>query len=186
MVDLFLEADGVKTEGDAAGKSFAGALQHNSTYLEGVGENSRRQFRAEWAKLIRAESKVYVRLVQPVSDNAHCEAIRRIADSLSDNFGKILKGPLRFGTSQKALNLYLKYLWRLGNCTTPPPHCPVDSIVLAEAKIHGAWTKCNSERQYMEWIEALRMKAQPQCLAEWEYRVWLQRALKKRSASVCS
>src|SRR6266852_4349958 len=58
--DTFLEEDNVKTEGDAVTKSFAGALQHNPTYREGVSEGRRKEFRTEWAKLIREESHCYV------------------------------------------------------------------------------------------------------------------------------
>jgi len=181
--DTFLEEDNVKTEGDAVTKSFAGALQHNPTYREGVSEGRRKEFRTEWAKLIREESHCYVQPTEPISDIQHCEAIRRISESLSLRFEGILKkGRLRYGTSQKAMNLYLKYLWRLGKAATPP-HCPIDSIVLGKGRISGAWTKCDSEKQYMEWIDALRIRAESLCLAEWEYQVWLDGALKKRSTA---
>src|SRR5438094_8884798 len=116
--DVFLGLDGVKTEGDALAKSFQGALQRNPTYREGVAEAKRKEFRAEWAKLIREESCCYFQPAQPVSDIQHCETIRRVSENLSRRFEKILEeGRLRFGTSQKALNLYLKYLWRLGKVT---------------------------------------------------------------------
>jgi hypothetical protein len=38
---------------------------------------------------------------------------------------------MRIGLAQKALNLYLKYLWCLGEIHEPP-HCPLDSIVLGQ------------------------------------------------------
>jgi hypothetical protein len=184
--DPFLKADGVKTEGDAVTMSFKGALQRNRTYREGVREGRRKEFRTEWAKLIREESNRYVQPAQPISDIQHCEAIRRIAESLSHRFEEILEdGRLRYGTSQKAFNLYLKYLWRLGKAATPP-HCPLDSIVLAKGKVSGAWTKCDSQKQYMGWITALRTISASPCLAEWEYQVWLQGALNKRSQATQS
>jgi hypothetical protein len=177
----FLEVDGVSTEEDAMVKSFQGALQRNLTYQKGVGEGRKKEFRTEWARLIREESHSYVQPAQAISDIQHCEAIRRISEGLSQKFGSILVGGrLRYGTSQKALNLYLKYLWRLGE-TVMPPHCPLDSIVLAKGGVIGAWTKCDSETQYMQWIDALRMRAASLSLAEWEYQVWLEGALKKRS-----
>jgi hypothetical protein len=121
MGDRFLELDRVQTEGDAMTKSFAGALQRNPTYRKGVSERKKKEFRAEWAKLIRQESQRYVQPAQPILDDQHCAAIRSISKRLSDNFADILRdGRLRFGTSQKALNLYLKYLWRLGNVEAPP------------------------------------------------------------------
>ena len=59
-------------------------------------------------------------------------------------FGQYLSGGhLRYGTSQKALNLYLKFLWRPGKATTPP----FDRVVLTAGGIDGVWTKCDSAKQ---------------------------------------
>ena len=92
---------------------------------------------------------------------------------MSQAFSHVLVGDrLRYGTSQKAFNLYLKYLWRLGQIPSPP-HCPVDRIVLANAGIDGTWTESDSEGEYRKWIAVLRSKANPLSLAEWEYRIWL-------------
>jgi len=85
---------------------------------------------------MRAAAKKYS---QSVSDAEHFEAIGRIAQTLSARHGSILKGGrFRYGTAQKAFNLYLKFLWRLGQIPTPP-HCPVDGIVLSAAGIEGSW-----------------------------------------------
>jgi len=147
------------------------ALQHNKTYRTGSDYRTRDVFRTDWAKFIVEEAQRYA---QPVSDVQHCEAIQRISDSLRGRFGQLLSdGHLRFGTSQKALNLYLKFLWRLKKAPTPP-HCPVDSIVLHAGGINGKWTKCDSVEQYMGWIDTLRAKAKPLCLAEWEHGIWLR------------
>jgi hypothetical protein len=43
-------------------------------------------------------------------------------------FGNICKGKINFGIAQKMLNLYLKYMWSLGNIQEPP-HFPVDRII---------------------------------------------------------
>ena len=163
--------------------SLLAALQRNKTYRDGLAEWRRSQFRAEWASLIRKEFQRYAKSRSPVSDGEHCETIRRISDALACRFGAFLVGGrLRFGTSQKAFNLYLKYLWRLGVISTPP-HCPVDGIVLTEAGVSGSWTKCDAEGEYMAWISRLSTEAQPQCLTDWEYDVWLRLAPKKRLAA---
>jgi hypothetical protein len=172
--DRFLEADGVKTEEDAMRWSLNAAVQQRAGGKVYRNDEGRPEFRSDWAKLIREESQPYSQPTQPVSDVQHCAAIRRISDTLSLRFGaSLIDGRLRYGTSQKAFNLYLKCLWRMRKAATPP-HCPVDRIVLSAAGIDGAWTKCDSEEQYVEWINKLRRKAMPLCLAEWEYQVWLQ------------
>jgi len=171
MIDPFLQAVGVHTEERAIRESLLSALGRNKTYRDGPDDGIRIAFRTAWATLIRDESRTYA---QPVSDSQHCEIIQRISDTLSSTFGELLiDGRLRYGTSQKALNLYLKYLWRLEIITATPPHCPVDRQVLTAGGIDGTWTKCDSEKQYMEWIGMLRVKAKPLCLAEWEYGIWM-------------
>jgi|SRR5271157_264812 len=171
MTDPFLAETRVSTVESAMSNALQAALQHNKTYRSGSDDGMRDAFRAEWAKFIREESQRYT---QPVSDVQHCEAIKRISDRLQGRFGQLLSdGHLRYGTSQKALNLYLKFLWRLGKAATPP-HCPVDRIVLNAGGIDGVWTKCDSEKQYMGWISTLRIKAKPLCLAEWEHQIWLR------------
>jgi hypothetical protein len=161
---------GVKSAERAMKESLSSALGHNPTYREEEVGNERVQFRAEWAKLIREESGRYT---EPLGDDAHCQAILRISKALSDNFGNILLGgQLRFGTSQKAFNLYLKYVWQLESRTVPPPHCPVDRVMLELVGVRAAWTQCNSVAEYMTWIHRLRAKAHPLPLAMWEDKVW--------------
>ena len=131
-------------------------------------------FRAEWARLLREESRSYEQPNGSILDSQHCDAIRRIADALSQNCGSsLIDGRLRFGTSQKAFNLYLKYLWRMGRVATPP-HCPVDRVVLHEVDIDGSWTKCDNENEYMGWIGVIKNKAGSSGVAEWEHRIWLK------------
>jgi hypothetical protein len=179
MNDRFLEAVGVKTEEAAMQDSLKSALgvrRGAKVYGRADIGDERSLFRAEWARLIRDESKRYInpaRGAQP-SDAEHCQAIQRISRNLSARFAECLvNGHVRFGISQKAFNLYLKYLWCL-DIAPMPPHCPIDGIVLAAGRIEASWTKCDSEQQYMEWIHALRDKARPRSLAEWEDQVWLR------------
>jgi hypothetical protein len=180
--DRFLEEDGVKSERDAMQKTLEGALQRNKTYKDGVGEPKRKQFREKVAELIRCGAQPYIQSSEPIADAEHCAAIQIIVDELSGEFGACLTGDrLRFGTAQKGFNLYLKYLWRMGKTSVPPPHCPIDSIVLNEGKIKGTWTKCDSAEQYMNWIMQLRTIAHSRSLAEWEYRCWEKPTSRKRT-----
>ncbi len=124
--------------------------------------------------LIREESKPYQKPAQPVSDEQHCAAISRISDSLSSKFGELLvDGRLRFGTSQKAFNLYLKYRWALGEAAMPP-HCPIDRVVLERVGMTANWTKSDSCEEYMGWIHKIRESL---TVAKWENEVWLRWSL---------
>jgi hypothetical protein len=174
MEDAFLAVTGVRTEADALREARNSALQQrrNKVYCrKSVAE--RDVFRAELERFMRSESTRYT-TPAPTSDSEHCAAIRRISDGLSAKFGGILEGGrFRYGTAQKALNLYLKFLWRLGLLgAANPPHCPVDSTVLRAAGLSGSWTASDSEEEYIGWINLIRRVASPNSLADWEYGIW--------------
>lgn len=156
-------------------ESLKAALQQrqNRVYSRDEVGDERSSFRSALSQAIRNECTRYT---MTVGDSEHNAAIRNISDGLSRRFAPILKDQrLRYGTSQKAFNLYLKFLWRMGKIRTPP-HCPVDSIVLSAAGIIGSWTQNDSEQEYIRWIDALKKKANPLCLSDWEYEVWLRGA----------
>src|SRR5690242_6379724 len=132
--------------------------RRNKVYCRDEVGNERETCRGELRSLMRVTARRYG---QPVSDTEHFAAIRGISDSLSASFGSILNGGrFRYGTAQKVLNLYLKFLWRLGQIITPP-HCPVDGIVLSAAGIEGRWTHSDNEAEYVGWIKMLRQRASP-------------------------
>jgi hypothetical protein len=167
--DAFLQKVRVADPNKAMINSLRAALQRNKVYSTSSNQQDRSRFRLAWSKLIAKSSAKYS---QPVEDGPHCETIAQISQELSDEFAQILEGgKLRFGTSQKAFNLYLKFLWRLGQIQMPP-HCPVDGIVLRKASITGSWTQSDSMEEYMRWIGMLRKLARPLTLAEWEYALW--------------
>lgn len=170
MKDLFI-AVGEVTDKDVAMKSsISAALQRNKVYKDDTDETAKASFRNAWEELIRKEATNY-ETTSEISDDAHCDAIARIADALSHNHGLCLVGSrLRFGTSQKAFNSYLKCLWKLG-VIPMPPHCPIDGVVLRKIGLEDHWTKSDSRDQYMGWIKAIRQRL---TLAEWENTTWLQ------------
>jgi hypothetical protein len=171
MKNLFLKVDGVTSLEMALQWSINAALQRNKVYEQEDQYETRNEFRKEWAKLLTEHAEAYREPEQPISDGDHCDAIAQIADVLSIKFGTILvQGRLRFGTSQKAFNSYLKYLWALGKIPTPP-HCPVDSVVLRKVGLSDSWTKSDSREQYIYWINEIRKRL---TLAEWENEVWLR------------
>ena len=171
MNNLFLKVDGINSKEQALVWSIKAALQRNKVYKNKEHYERREKLRQEWARLLSKEAQAYKNADHPISDEQHCAAIARIADALSSEFGEILaEGRLRFGTSQKALNLFLKYLWAFHEIQMPP-HCPIDSVVLDRAGIAGSWTKCDSAEEYMGWINEIRKRL---TLAEWENEIWLR------------
>jgi hypothetical protein len=81
----------------------------------------------------------------------------------------ILKlGQLNYGTAQKLVNLYLKYLWCL-DMAPEPPHCPIDRIILGKAKISDvSWTKINSREEYKSIVNKIKIISKDLSIAQWE------------------
>ena len=188
MTDPFLEVTKAKTDDDAIHNAIQAALGHNQTYKDSCVGAQQAAFRDKLRRQVRIEARRYS-LPESVSDAQHCDAIQRIADEVSKVFRECLvDGRLRYGTAQKAFNLYLKFLWRMGRIK-PPPHCPVDRVVLSEAKIKDrltggtpSWTRCKTEDEYRTWIRDLKAVAARRGLglAEWEQEVWLADYMSKQ------
>lgn len=172
---MFLNKTKVHNEQLAISNAIQAALQHNPTYTPNASYESKIALRAKWAQLLRNIARQYN---SPVDDGVHVQNIRNISDVLSNEFAPILQGRrLRIGTSQKSLNLYLKFLWCQGRLQVPPPHCPIDRIVLQKAKIDLAWTKLDSCEVYMQWVNTLRKTARGsnyETLQGWELTLWNQ------------
>jgi len=148
-----------------------GTVQRAKIYREGSSESDREKFR----RTLRAELEILARKYRDgVSDEVHLANIQYLADTLTAQHHKAMNGArFRIGAAQKALNLYLKYLWCLGRIPTPP-HCPIDSVILAQ--IPGCenrrWTRLDSIAEYAATIRQAKAVARSMSLAEWELRLW--------------
>ena len=107
-------------------------------------ENVRKVFRQTWQEFLHAAAIFYR---YPVSEEEHIGRIESMCDLLTANHEEILEGKkMRFGITQMGLNVYLKYLWCLGEIP-PPPHCPASDYT---------WTKSDSREDYDECISEYR------------------------------
>jgi hypothetical protein len=167
----FLQVDDINNEEEAVTWSINAAVQRGNAYCS---QSGRERFRDEWKKELRRESQRYRDLATALSDSEHCKIIGGIADRLSSKFAPRLNGGrLRIGTSQKAFNLYLKYLWHFGDIAEPP-HCPFDAVVLGrKLNMYDAWTQSDDENAYMGWVKAARKRAGAISIPEWECVAWL-------------
>jgi len=105
-----------------------------------------------------------------VAEPDHLRNITSLADRLSsDCMGALRGGRFRIGPAQKALNLFLKYLWCAGWIPVPP-HCPFDSIIIGQfpASQRRNWTDMDSIKDYQDLVAAAHRLAGTQPLAHWE------------------
>jgi hypothetical protein len=128
------------------------ALGRSKTYTDNLSEEQHKSFRNGLREILDAMLDEYEK---PVSDARHIENIKRLSDDISAKYPVYLhNGRFRIGSAQKALNLYLKYLWCLGKVACPP-HCPLDAIIINKLrpKKHIIWTEMDSIDDYQMLVE---------------------------------
>lgn len=158
---------------------FAG-LARNRVYKQWINENDKIEFK----KTLRFKLKEYGKSYKiKVDDTEHIENIKRFSNEMSAEFENILNGKrFRIGTTQKILNLYLKYLWIL-DWAPEPPHCPFDSTIISKLGfgVRIRWTEFDTEKDYNSLVTAAAKKANDAKLsiAQWELKVFNRRFLKQ-------
>jgi|GEM_PF-320733 len=151
--------------------SILGALGRSRTYLESASEQDKTRFRNALRLKIDEISESYR---TATSEQDHILNVIKLSDELSAQFPNCLvQGRFRIGIAQKALNLYLKYLWCLGLIPVPP-HCPFDSVVIKH--LPGCrdlnWTSIDSVEEYKRLVNAATQAANGKAIAEWEIKIW--------------
>ncbi len=164
------------------GLTLQATVQRARIYAPGVSEPSRVPFQAG---LRRALDTLAKRYTTSVDEQRHVENIARLADDLSTKHGSLLMaGRFRIGPAQKALNLFLKYLWCAGLVPTPP-HCPFDRLViqLFPPRDRANWTTLDSLDGYRGLVSAARRLAGTRSLAEWELVAYNEVSMAARRAT---
>ena len=160
-----------------------GAIGRNKTYRDGIDSESKRSFRESLRCWLYDRVGEYG--AERVGDERHVANIEGLSATLSECHGDILlDGTFHIGAAQKALNLYLKYCWARG-VVLEPPHCPIDSIVLAKIPkcasgvgcpicAHITWTKIRCTHEYVHFVEKAKARAAEKglSLASWELGIW--------------
>lgn len=163
-----------------------GGLGRGYVYKNGINEIERNSFH----NFLRSEFPIFIQRNYQnnnIDDEQHCRVIDEFSNLITQKFHAILlRDRLRIGITQKLINLYLKYLWRLCQManwqTTEPPHCPFDSIIIGKLKNYNPnllpYTQCDSLNQYMDYVKAARLCIKEEfgnramSIAQWELNFW--------------
>jgi hypothetical protein len=148
-----------------------GTVQRGKLYQKDSTESQRMAFRGALRFELERLAEQYRGVV---SERRHFANIERLAKMLSDKHPKALSGKrLRIGSAQKALNLYLKYMWCMGHIPIPP-HCPFDARVLSQVSDcrDMRWTQLDSVSEYEHIVNCAKAAAGGLPLAEWELRLY--------------
>lgn len=132
-------------------------------------KKDKKKFRNFLKEKLRKISKEYTSNVDP---QAHIDNIQILADECTKYSSPILKDKkFRIGGAQKALNLYLKYLWCIGEIPTPP-HCPFNNKIIDELGCKDIrWTKLDDIEKYQRLVKAAAKAKQAagiRTIARWE------------------
>lgn len=157
------------------------AFQRAGIYTKDASPEAKAALRADLEKYLCSLERQFQRTV---TFQEHFKYIDSLANDLSRTHARFLKERrFRVGVAQKALNIYLKLIWCYG-WIPEPPHCPIDSVVLAEiGDTKTKWTKIRSIDAYRAAIEAIcvyvRQQADGKSIAQWELEVWTTSKAKK-------
>ena len=146
-------------------------VQRSGVYRTGTTERERKAFQSALKTRLELIAQGYS---SKVSEETHIKNILELSTQLSASHVGILQGNrFRIGAAQKALNLYLKYLWCIGKILEPP-HCPFDFQIIAKIPAYKGptWTVLDSEDDYRDLVKAAKSKAQGSSLADWELETY--------------
>ena len=152
--------------------SILGALGRSNTYSKSALAKDKECFRTVLREML---DRISWRYESAVTEEEHLAIIKGLSDDMTSRFSHCLNnGRFRIGIAQKAMNLYLKYLWCAGFLETPP-HCPFDSIVIAQLSECRDlnWTSIDSIEDYKRLVLATKKASGSMSLDEWEYNIWL-------------
>lgn len=162
--------------------SWAASVQRANLYRKEADVKDRPEFKQN--VIDYCKKNIIPMYSEEIKENQHLDNIQSIVGEASKfASSQVLECGYKVGVAQKLLNLQLKYLWCSGFITSPPPHCPVDRIILAKTSLKGkmSWTKISSISEYMKAIQAIKVVAGKQPLAEWELANFARKSTTKKS-----
>ena len=146
-------------------------VQRAAIYEPNAPEELRERFRGGLRKALTQAARGYSGVT---TEEAHLAAIVALSRDITEaHAGALRGGRFRIGPAQKALNLFLKYLWCSGDIPVPP-HCPLDAVVIARlpSSMYVPWTQLDSIEAYVQLVGAARVAAGDSSLSDWELRLY--------------
>lgn len=147
-------------------------VQRGKVYRPGLSEIERKPLQLTLQQCLTQISERYKSVV---TEEEHEQNIVNLAKDITTAHGAILSdGIFRIGSAQKALNLFLKYLWCIG-AIAEPPHCPFDFQIIQKLPAEFQkirWTQIDDIETYKELVAAAKTCADSLSLAEWELRTY--------------
>ena len=156
-------------------------VQRGKIYGKNTSKIDRKAFQQD---LQRRLEEIAAEYTTTKTGEEHEKNISLLATKLTNAHSAVLRdNRFRIGSAQKALNLFLKYLWCLGEIRQPP-HCPFDARIINRFKrklptdVPRNWTELVHIDHYKKYVEAalagvnLDPLKKNLSLAEWELEIY--------------
>jgi hypothetical protein len=145
------------------------STRRGNMYTAALTESQRRLIQRTIRERLTSLESIYR---NAVTEQDHIANISALANTVSkEHSGLLNDGRMKFGHAQKAVNLYLKHMWCLGEIPAPP-HCPLDANILRKLPGFGnvRWTQIDDPTIYRSIIDVAKRIATAKglSLAEWE------------------
>ncbi len=141
------------------GSSIRSLFLRSYLYKKGANDKLKTTFKNELQKLVFEIANQYEKV--SVDEEKHLSNINHIKKWTRKFENLFTDGEMKYGICQKLLNVFLKELWCAGKIQIDPPHLPVDRLIQEKLKLRPVvnWTQIETEKEYMEIIERIRVIA---------------------------
>ncbi|MBR9918266.1 hypothetical protein GYB29_11445 [bacterium] len=145
--------------------SIGSAFQRSYAYKKSADPIRKRVFKAELFEFVKKIESAYID--QEVNEKAHLKNIHQLREWTRKYSDLFQNGVLKYGICQKLLNVYLKERWCAGKLSKQPPHFPVDRLIQVKLKLKPLinWTQIDSENEYMEIVNRVKVVAEEKDLS---------------------
>lgn len=156
------------------GLSFQGMAQRGHLYRAEADAARKEAWRSRVFERLRAIDTAAVASMADAHYIAWLCGLHDEVGGWQETAAVMKNGRWRVGSAQKLINLWLKYLWCHGTQALPPPHFPVDGVILNHipSMRHIRWTELDDWNGYRGIIAEARALAGAEPLALWELRRW--------------
>jgi len=152
------------------------SIQRAKVYSENALQVQKKEFREDLKNWLMELGLRY--FYQDYNEERYCNEILCLKNYLIQNHAPTLcDGNIKIGVCQKAITLYLKYFWLLGDDSKKPLFTTIDRGIMRDANVTNPpnWTELDEIEEYIRivnQIEAYAINHGFESGAHWEAETW--------------
>ncbi len=152
------------------------AIRRAKVYSASASQTEKNVFREDLKRWLKQLGLRYI--ASEYDGGKYCDEIVSLKTHLTCRHSRLLNGGnVKIGVCQKAITLYLKYLWLLGDNSRKPVFATLDRgiINLAEVAKPPNWTELDDIKEYKRVVKEIDQFAQNhgwESGSVWEAETW--------------